>query len=132
MNKTIKSYLNKKIELNALVVEMKKHGTTNATLTQFCCFDELSWSQEDKYHELRKALHYIDSYFINYVKMKRYIVNKNITLEYAQKELDDWEDLKFRYDMIDRMNREEERFYDNILHKVNKFSQMVEILKERN
>lgn len=57
MNKTIKSYLDNKIELNALIIEMKKHGTTNTTLTKFYCFDELSQEQEKKYRELKK--HYI-------------------------------------------------------------------------
>jgi hypothetical protein len=131
MNATVKNYLNKKIELNALVVEMKKYGTVNATLNKFYCFDNISIEQHNKYRELKKTLHYINTYFVNYVKMKRYIINNNITLEYAQKKLNGWEDLKFRYNMIDKMNREEERFYDNIIHKVNRYSLMVEILKER-
>lgn len=55
--------------------------------------------------------------------MKKYIINNNITLEYAKNKLDNWENLKFQYDMIDKMN---------ILHKVNRYTQMVEILNERN
>lgn len=130
MNATIKNYLNKKIELNALIIEMKKHGTTNATLTEFYCFDDLSTDQHNQYREIKKALNYIGSYFDNYVKMKKYIIDNNITLEYAQTKLNNWEDLKFRYEMIDRMSKEEHNFYDNILHKVDRYSKMVKILQE--